>query len=79
MEWQEEKKAKEVEAKRKRLEDAERKRQAMQEAKEKAKMEPVKPNFVISKRDDGGPGANIGNTATDKVTMISQNLVYITT
>lgn len=47
---QEEKKAREAEAKRKRLEEAEKKRQAMMEAMEKQK-QVAKPNFVISKKD----------------------------
>lgn len=52
---QEEKKAREAEAKKRRLEEAEKKRQAMQQALQRNKVqEPVTPNFVIQKRGDDG-------------------------
>lgn len=52
---QEEKKAREAEAKKKRLEEAEQKRKAMQEALQRNKVqEPVIPNFVITKRGEDG-------------------------
>lgn len=66
----EEKKAKEAEAKRKRLEEAEKKRQAMQAAKEKKEMEPVKPNFNISKKDAMDMGNALGTSNLDKFANI---------
>lgn len=54
---QEEKKAREAEAKRKRLEDAEKKRVAMMEAMEKQKAAAARPNFVIAKKDAAPPSA----------------------
>lgn len=68
----EEKKAREAEAKRKRLEEAERKRQAMQAAKEKREAEPVKPNFVITKRegDEMGGTSALGSSGFDKFANI---------
>ncbi|GIY46496.1 troponin T, skeletal muscle [Caerostris extrusa] len=48
-------KAREAEAKKKRLEEAEKKRQAMQDALQRNKIqEPVTPNFVITKRNEDG-------------------------
>ncbi len=65
---QEEKKARDADAKRKRLEDAEKKRAAMQAAMNKESTKaPVERNFVIQKRTDGGPGASLGNTGFDRV------------
>ncbi|XP_013786389.1 troponin T-like [Limulus polyphemus] len=51
-ELKEEKKQREAEAKRKRLEEAEKKRQAMADAMQKQKLqEPVKRNFIIQKKE----------------------------
>ncbi|KAL1430419.1 hypothetical protein MTO96_014873 [Rhipicephalus appendiculatus] len=66
----EEKKAREAEAKRKRLEEAEKKRQAMLAAKEKREQEPVKPNFVITKREGEDMGSALGSSGFDKFTNI---------
>ncbi|KAL3225922.1 hypothetical protein MRX96_025394 [Rhipicephalus microplus] len=67
----EEKKAREAEAKRKRLEEAEKKRQAMLAAKEKREQEPVKPNFVITKREgDEMAGSALGSSGFDKFANI---------
>lgn len=68
----EEKKARAAEEKRKRLEEAEKKRAAMQAALNKnTQQQPVERNFVIQKRTDGGPGAALGNTGFDRVTIRS--------
>lgn len=53
---QDEKKAKDAEAKRKRLEEAEKKRQAMLDAMKGEKDTTAKPNFVVTKRGGGGVG-----------------------
>lgn len=66
----EEKKQRELEQKKARLEEAERKRQAMQQAMDKAKAE-TKPNFVVQKRTDGGPGASLGNSAADRLLNVA--------
>lgn len=67
----EEKRSREQEEKRRRLEEAEKKRQAMLQALEAQKQTEIKPNFVIQKRDDGGPGAAVGNTAMDKLMNVA--------
>uniref|UniRef100_T1INX9 Troponin T n=1 Tax=Strigamia maritima TaxID=126957 RepID=T1INX9_STRMM len=67
----EEKRQRDMEAKKKRLEEAEKKRQAMQQALDLQKSTDIKPNFVIQKRADGGPGANVGNTAMDKLMNVA--------
>ena len=68
MREQEEKKQKEAEAKRKRLEEAEKKRQAMLE--EQRKLKEGKPNFVIQKKETGGP--SIHPSAFEKMSNIDQ-------
>ncbi|GAB6031388.1 hypothetical protein CHUAL_009170 [Chamberlinius hualienensis] len=65
----EEKRQKELEEKRRRLEEAEKRRQAM--LKQVHHTEEVKPNFVIQKRTDGGPGASLGGTAMDKMMNVA--------
>jgi len=67
----EEKRAREMEEKKRRLEDAEKKRQAMLAQLESNRQTDVKPNFVIQKRADGGPGASVGNTAMDKLMNVA--------
>lgn len=42
----------------------------MQQAMQKQAEQPTKPNFVIQKRTDAGPGAAIGNTGFDKFTNV---------
>lgn len=64
---QEEKKQKEAEAKRKRLEDAEKKRQAMLE--EQKKLKEGKPNFVIQKKGGGEAAPAVNPAAFDKVLL----------
>lgn len=65
----EEKKARDAEAKRKRLEEAEKKRAAMQAAmnKQQNAENAGQRNFVIQKRSDGGPGAALGSSGFDRV------------
>lgn len=67
---QEEKRAREMEEKKRRLEEAEKRRQAMLN-KGSQNIEQVKPNFVIQKRTDGGPGATLGGSAMDKVSNLT--------
>lgn len=66
----EEKKRREMEEKKRRLEEAEKKRQAMLNAMEEQKTQ-AKPNFVVQKRTDAGPGASLGNTAMDKMMNVA--------
>ena len=72
VEIQEYKKERDAEAKRKRLEDAERKRAAMQAAMNKQdQRQTVQPKFVIQKRSDGGPGAALGSSGFDRVSLLT--------
>jgi len=64
------KRANEAEAKARRLEEAEKKRQAMAAAKEKRAQEPVKPNFVINKRELEDIESALGGTGFDKFANI---------
>jgi len=64
------KREKEMEEKRRRLEEAEKRRQAMLN-KSAQPVEVVKPNFVIQKRTDGGPGASLGGSAMDKMMNVA--------
>lgn len=66
----EEKRAREMEEKKRRLEEAEKRRQAMLQ-KGSQPVEAVKPNFVIQKRSDGGPGAALGGSAMDKMMNVA--------
>lgn len=66
----EEKRAREMEEKKRRLEEAEKRRQAMLK-KGSQPVEVVKPNFVIQKRDDGGPGASLGGSAMDRMMNVT--------
>ena len=52
------------------MEDAEKKRQAMMEAMEKQKQQ-VKPNFVISKKDQAAPAA----PSFDKVCVLGHSSI----
>lgn len=61
---QDDKKAKDAEAKRKRLEEAEKKRQAMLDAM-KEKDNTAKPNFVISKRGGGGIAGTVSRAGKE--------------
>jgi troponin T len=67
----EEKRAKEMEEKKRRLEEAEKRRQAMLKQVTGPSASDVKPNFVIQKRSDGGPGASLGGSAMDKMMNVA--------
>lgn len=67
----EEKRQKEMEEKRRRLEEAEKRRQAMLKQVQGSTPEQAKPNFVIQKRTDGGPGASLGGSAMDKMMNVA--------
>lgn len=66
----EEKRAREMEEKKRRLAEAEKRRQAMLN-KGSQPTEDIKPNFVIQKRSDGGPGASLGGSAMDKMMNVA--------